>query len=219
MNKSINNLNLFLLCTCFLISACTISVSDGSSDPELSAKLSKMESLGFIYSKLRFEGTDLDEDCANVQVELSNGSIIHELDIRTCEWNSIIAWIPEDVDSDKYNVTVRFGNLAISSIDDKNLETDVKIRPVVLTMSATEITAGQSLNITGLHIVNTSNSPSNDPKVWIMGSGYTNTVSEITVNTDGTSASIIIDDGIPPGDYDFLLSTDEWSNQLQLTIK
>jgi|TARA_R110000737_G_scaffold353113_1_gene402397 hypothetical protein len=83
-------------------------------------------------------------------------------------------------------VTVRFGNLSISSIDGNNLETDVKIRPEILTISATEITAGQSLDITGLHIVNNSNSPSNAPKVWIMGSGSTNTVSEITVNTAGS---------------------------------
>jgi hypothetical protein len=218
MYKSNNNLYLLMLCISFFISACTVSVSDGG-DPESSTELYKMESLGFVYSQLEFSGSDLNENCNDVQVKLSNGSTDYDLEILTCESNSIIAWIPEDVEPDKYDVTIDFGNLSISSIDGEQLETDIKIRPVILSMSTTEIIAGETLDITGLHIINNSSSSVYDPKVWLMKSGYTNTVSEITVNTEGTAASIIIDEDTPPGVYDFLLSTEEWSNQLELTIK
>ncbi len=219
MLKSSTNFFLLLLCTSFFLSSCSVSISDGGTAPESSAELFEMESLGFIYSKLEFKGSDLNEDCPNVGVELTNGTTKYDLEILSCESNLIEAWIPEDIEPNKYEVTLNVGDASFSSIDGDMLETNIKVRPVILSMSATEILAGETIEITGLHIINNSTSTVNDPKVWIMASGYTNTVSDITVNTEGTAATIIIDDGVPSGEYDFLLTTKEWSNKLTLTIK
>ena len=219
MKKSINCLSFLLIIISLAITSCTVSVGDNGADSETLIKLNRMDSYGLIYSNLEFIGSGLDENCGEVTVNLLKGTSSHELEIGKCEPNLITAWIPEDIESDVYKVEINFGNESFTAIEGDELITNIKLRPVILSMSSSEVVAGESFEITGLHIVNNSSSTVNDPKVWIMKSGYTNTVSDITVNSEGTKATIVIDDGIDPGEYDFLLSTDEWSNQLKLTIK
>jgi len=211
-------LSALLLLSALLVNACTVT-TDGDFDSDVSnAKVTGIESFGWIYSDLIIEGSELDENCNNNTVTISKGSTEFALDLIDCTGSEVTAFIPEDVPTGVYKITADINNKDFTSIDGVDMEIEIKNRPVILDMSTTTMNDGETITISGLHLLNPTSISQNDPMVWIMKSGYTNNVSEITVDPDGTSATIIIDEGIPAGEYDLLLTTDEWSNKIVITI-
>tara|TARA_R110002167_G_scaffold128570_13_gene310946 strand:- start:1354 stop:2025 length:672 start_codon:yes stop_codon:yes gene_type:complete len=187
---------------------------------EASAQISltKMETSGSIYSEITFTGKSFGGDCTKMTVSLENSAGSTGLEIKECSDTSVTAWIPADMEAGDYDVTLEVNGTSFSDINGEDLQATITLRPVILTMSATEIVAGGTLDITGLHLLNTSGDPVNNPKVWLMKIGSTNTVSEITVNDDGTAASIVIDSDIAKGLWSIKLTCEEWSNEYDLTI-
>ena len=218
MKTSLNKFYFLLLLVASLFTACTITTEDDTVDPNNPLSLSEMETFGWVYSEITFNGSGMGTDCNNISVTLSNATTNQDLTIQNCAENSITAWIPEDMATGTYDVTLNVDGTSFSSINGEDLQVEVRIRPVILTMSTTEIAPEGTLEITGLYIVNESTNAVYDPKVWLTRSNYTNTVSEITVNADGTAATIIIDDNLEPGVYDFKITCVEWSNEIEITI-
>ena len=218
MKLTLNKCNILLFFICLFTSACTVSVEDDTNPQNSSIKITGIDTFGWIYSDLIFEGSGLDADCSRNKVALTKDGTSVDLDINDCKSNEVIAWIPEDLDTGTYVINVEIDGNSFNAIDGELMEVEVKNRPVMLSVDKTEVAGGETIIVTGLHFLNPTTLSQNDPKVWIMASGYTNTVSEITVNDEGTMATIILDEDIDPGVYNFLLTTDEWSNEIQLTI-
>lgn len=209
-------LALFLITLIGLSSACEITVGDGE---DTFIELDKVETFGWVYSDIIFEGNNFPADCGDIKVSLNDGTTTRDLDINSCSATEVVAWIPEDMPAGTYEITFQAGNATFTSVDLAELQVEIKIRPVILTLSATEVPVGGTIELTGLNIINDTNNSVYDPTVWITASGYTNTVSDITVNDEGTAATVVLDDDIAPGDYDFKLTCVEWSNELQIKIK
>jgi len=202
----------------FTLHSCTIETDDDTAG-DLNAQITGYETNGgWIFGELYIEGVALDENCANNSVTLSDASSSISLDIVNCTSNEIAALIPADASPGSYSITVGVNGNNFSSIDGMPLEVEVKERPVILSMSKTSMEDGETITLSGLNLLNPTSLPQNEPKVWIMKSGYTNTVSDISVNSSGTSATVTIDEGIDAGEYRFLLTTKEWSNEIMITI-
>lgn len=208
---------LFLLAIALFSPGCTITTEDDS-PIDSSLELDEMDTQGWVYSEIEFKGAGFNADCSNTTVTVSNGGTTQELAVQSCTENSIIAWIPDTMEAGTYDVTLNVDGNSFSSINGNNLELEVRIRPVILSLSSTEFAAGEVIQLTGKYIVNDSTVPQNDPKVWLMATGYTNTVSDIVVNAEGTAATVTISDSISPGEYTFKLTCVEWSNELNITI-
>lgn len=208
-----------LLLLALLVNACTITTEDDDLGPsDTDAQITGIDASGWIYSDLIIEGSGFEVNCGNISISISDGNTTQSLAINDCTDAAITAWIPEDTTPGTYSISVDIDGNTFTSINGTDMEVEVKNRPVVLSMSKTMMDDGETITIEGLHLLNQTTVPQNDPKVWIMGTGYTNTVSEITVNSDGTAATIVIDEGIDAGEYNFLLTTDEWSNEIVITI-
>ncbi len=217
MKTSILKSVLFLFAIVLFSPACEITVDDDNPISS-SMDLNEMETFGWVYSEIQFNGSGFDTNCSNVSVVLSSGGTSQEIEVQTCTENSIVAWIPDTMEPGMYDVTLNVGGNSFTSIGGNDLQVEVKIRPVILTMSPTAVAPGGTVNLTGKYILNETNTPQYDPQVWLMATGYTNTVSDITVNAEGTEATVVISDNIAPGEYTFKLSCVEWSNELVITI-
>ncbi len=216
-NLSVKLYPLLLLLTLWL-SACTVISTEDIAPNETAVRINQIDADGWIFSDLILEGAEMDMNCADNSVSISDGSTSVSLGIKECTPGTITAWISEDVAEGVYKIEANIDGTTFTAIDGVDMEVEIKNRPVILSMSETTMEDGATITIEGLHLLNTSNVVQNDPKVWIMASGYTNTVSEITVNETGTEATVVMDDGIKAGEYDFLLTTDEWSNRIAITI-
>lgn len=217
MKTSFLKMSFFLLGLVMLTNACEV-VEDDPSNPDTTITLNEMDTFGWVYSEIIFNGTGLDANCNNIVVTLSNNTESRDLEIQNCEATSITAFIPVDMPAGMYDVTVVVDGKTFTAVNGTDLSIEVKIRPVILTMSATEIAPEGALTITGQYIINESNNSVYDPTVWLTRPNYTNTVSEITVNAEGTEATIIIDDNLEPGVYNLKLTCIEWSNEVEITI-
>lgn len=218
MKFSLSQLPFLFALAIFLVPACTVTVDDDDQNPDLSVVLNDMDTFGWVYSEIVFEGSGLDANCSNVQVSLTNGTNSQNLEIQDCTAGAITAWIPEDLAPDNYDVTLNVDGNTFTELNDEALTVEVKLRPVILTMSTTEIAPEGTLTLTGLYLNNDTGQAPFDPQVWLMKPNYTNTVSEITVNDAGTEATVTIDDDPEPGEYNFLITCQEWSNEIKLTI-
>ncbi len=211
-------LSALLLLFALIMNSCTVTSDDGSDPDASSANISAIESSVFIYDELVIRGSGLNVSCGNNKVTLANDDNTISLEIRECTETEITAWIPEDAVPGVYSVTADIENTAFTSINGTAMEVEIKTRPVITSMSKTSFNDGETITIEGLNLQNTSSLPQHNPIAWIMASGYSNNVSDVEVNSDGTGATIIIDDGIEAGEYNFVWTTDEWSNEVVITI-
>ena len=219
MKTSLLKSILFLFVIALFAPSCTITTEDDT-PIDTSMELNEMDTFGWVYSEITFNGAGFDADCDNTSVILSSGGTSQEISVESCTENSIVAWIPDTMDPGVYDVTLNVGGNSFTSLGGADLQVEVKIRPVILTMTPTEVAPGGTIEITGKYIINETSNPVYDPKVWLTTTGYTNTVSDITVNADGTAATIVLSDNIGPGPgvYNIKLTCVEWSNELDITI-
>ncbi len=211
-------LSAFVLFITYLMASCTISTDDFNDVNSSDIQLSNIETSGWVFGDLILKGSGFDTDCSNNAITINNGTTMTSLDLIECTESQITARIPEDATPGLYSIVADLSGNSFTSINNVAMEVQVKIRPVILSMSKTTMEDGETISINGLHLTNPTNLPQYNPKVWIMKSGYTNTVSDISVNSNGTGATVEIDEGIDPGEYRFLLTTEEWSNEIAITI-
>lgn len=201
----------------FMVSSCTVTTEDDTT-PDPSISVTGADTFGWIYSDLIIEGAGLDANCSNTIVTLTKDGTATNLDINDCTATAITAFIPSDMPLGTYTLTADVDGTVFTSFGNDPAEVEVKTRPVIFPLPKTEFTASESFEITGLNLLNQTMLDQNDPLVWIMKSGYTNTVSDITVAADGKSATIVLHDSLDPDDYTFKITTDEWSNEWNITI-
>lgn len=221
-----NLLSFKLIIGFFLVGfyACDVNVTDDNDITDSPSVITSLDAPGWIYSRIEMTGTSLNANCNNSSVTLTKNSTDYALDIIECTSTSLVAWIPEDMETGMYAITANVDGTEYTTTsgvfnNGDPMEVEVKNRPVILSMSATSLPPLGTLVLDGINLANTTGIESNDPMVWLTRPNYTNTVSEITVNSEGTQATIIVDDMLESGEYDLKLTVDEWSNEVQLTIE
>ncbi len=207
-----------ILLSVILVASCTLTVEDD--DPTAGPlSLTSVPSSAYIYGELEIRGSGFSGNCAENQVFLTKDNQSTELTVDDCSSTNLVAFVPLDLEAGEYSLGLENGIDAITESNGQPILINIRERPVILTISSQEIPVGGTLTIEGINFLNKTGLSVYDPTVWITKSGYTNTVSDITVNADGTQAEITVDDDIEAGDYQFKITTDEWSNEFDLKIQ
>ncbi len=209
---------LSVILSVILVASCTLTVEDDES-PAGPLSLTSIPSSAYIYGELEIRGSGFSSNCADNKVFLTKDNQSTDLTVDECSGSKIIAFVPLDLEAGDYSLAIENGIDAVTETSSGPITITIKERPVILNISSLEIPVGGTLTIEGVNFLNKTGLSVYDPTVWITKSGYTNTVSDITVNSDGTEAEITLDDDIEAGDYQFKITTDEWSNEFDLKIQ
>lgn len=201
-----------------LVASCTLTVEDDES-PAGPLSLSSVPSSAYIYGELEIRGSGFSSNCSDNKVFLTKDNQSIELAIDECTGSKVIAFVPLDLEAGDYSLGIENGIDVVTETSSGPIVITIKERPVILTISSLEIPVGGTITIEGVNFLNKTGLSVYDPTVWITKTGYTNTVSDITVNADGTEAEIKVDDDIEAGEYQFKITTDEWSNEFDIKIQ
>ena len=177
-----------------------------------------------IYDTLTIRGS-FSEDLPAPTINIS-GTNDYTLDFISASTSEIIAFIPVNVEAGNYELSFTVdGETITENLAGEVMNITMQDRPLVTNISSKSFAAGTEITVSGGSFINTSGNESYKPTVWFMATGYTNTVSEITVNEAGDQASIIVDADIPAGEYTFHITADQdsqyytqWSNELTVTV-
>jgi len=200
--------------------ACEVTVGDDNPTGNVIVELDDMDTTGRVFSEVEFRGSGFGDDCVGKSVVFSSGFSSQQIAVQSCSDNSIIAFIPDTMEPGNYAVTLNVDHVSFSALNGTDLEVEVIARPVILTMTPTQVAPGGTVSVTGRYFLNPTNISVYDPAAWITQVGYSNTVSDVTVNADGTAATIIISDNLAPGAgvYQFKMVAEEFGNEVDLTI-
>lgn len=217
---------LSLAAAMLLIFACEVSddVNDVKDDlADVTFEISSYNPTYGINDTLVFRGSYSEGIEPSVSI---SGDSDFELGFAGATETELMVFIPAEVEAGDYDITFTLGDKEITNdAFGDPLPLKVQDRAVITHISSNEFAAGTEIILEGGPFINNTDDNSREPQIWFMKTGYTNTVSEVTVSEDAATITFIADADLPAGEYKLSVTTGQdseyytsWSNEVIVTV-
>lgn len=175
----------------------------------------------YVHQHIMFKGRDFSEICSDHSISLARITGEIPLEIIDCSSEHITGFIPYDIEPGDYWINLVIDNEPYMPTEETRGFFDVRVRrrPVILELSETTCSYGDTIVATGFFFIDPEAGPEDYPKTQISGGNFIHYDVPTEFNEEGTEAIIAINTSLPPEEYRLRIVNGNLGNEVRIDIE